>query len=690
MYQSQPRRNNTTNTTTTPAAELRHYYAIRPKLRKYTLGVELTRMEYTLILENGKCTSDKDVIRSYFGVNDDGERIMMSSTEEEKMEDEEATVEELLIRSANQSLLADALAALTGSEEDVVDRHTSDDDFFDDANDEQQHGVEKSMGLILSGPTLCMTSVAETCQFTIDLHSGKVEAICDLAISVPFHGDVSTVQDLLSEEQLQQHGENGVVENGRIVLAKAKISVRFRPGEGVNDFHDEPTVQYVVQSVKSLHAPNSPILRHVAIALAHDQEDPFFQEEQRADVGDATDIRDLFLLNHHLLSDSGLLAVSDHLERLRGAAEAKSTGFRSALRQLDGVTNVSGKLQFLKGTANAGQGSGSGSGFLGLGLALPSAEAIEAAEREAHGAVVGHNDSGFRFPRPDEINNEGHRFPRPNDVNEGNSRPYDDHRVRPTPPPPPPPPHLGHTPQTEQDVTRPQPIIGGLFMSGLSRLAAAATQPSDTRNEGDWAEEGGTGLTPPSSPMANRSMQAPTNDFPTLYRKEEDIKNTSQPQVEGGREVLGLSSQPSASKPLTGPPTQTHLAQESGNGRSEHSGDVDGDDDGWSDDEFDFEENANEDFLEEQQEIGKEEGEKVHTATISPTTFADNEEAVSSSQQGPKSLPSTTISAVIQARIERENKEILESGRLKRWTPLTQDPLVRQRLMEVMINTLRH
>ena len=236
-------------------------------------------------------------------------------------------------------------------------------------------------------------------------------------------------------------------------------------------------------------------------------------------------------------------------------------------------------------------------------------------------------------------------------------------------------------------------------MSGLSRLAAAATQPSDTRNEGDWAEEGGTGLTPPSSPMANRSMQAPTNDFPTLYRKEEDIKNTSQPQVEGGREVLGLSSQPSA-KPLTGPPTQTHLAQESGNGRSEHSGDVDGDDDdGWSDDEFDFEENANEDFLDEQQEIGKEEGEKVHTATISPgeTTFADNEEAVSSSQQGPRSPPSTTknifneeLTAAIQARIERENKEMLESGRLKRWTPLTQDPLVRQRLMEVMINTLRH
>eukprot|EP00985_Skeletonema_marinoi_P017431 scaffold9557_cov85-Skeletonema_marinoi.AAC.1 len=349
MYQTKPRTSNKEENTITPAAELRHYYAIRPKLRKYTLGVELDRMEYTLRLENGSRTSDKDVIRSYFGVDEDGGMVGGGDDGEEEVE---ATVEELLIRSANQSLLADALVALTGSEEDVlVGSSREDDDFFDGDDD----GAEsrRSMGLILSGPLCMMSSVAETCQFTVDLQCGKVEALCDLAISVPFHGDVTAIQELLEYDE--QLGEK-IIGDGRIILARARVSVRFRPGgEGGNE-NDEPTVQYAIQSINALLSPNSPVLRQVAIALAHDQEDPFFQEEQRADVGDATDIRDLFLLNQHLLSDSGLLAVSDQLERLRGAAEAKSTGFRSALRQLDGVTNVSGKLQFLKGTANATRG----------------------------------------------------------------------------------------------------------------------------------------------------------------------------------------------------------------------------------------------------------------------------------------------------------------------------------------------
>jgi len=267
------------------------------------------------------------VIRSYFGVGEDGGTMMGGDEEEEMMVGEEATVEELLIRSANQSLLADALVALTGSEEDVV-VNDDDDDFFN--GDGEEKG---SMGLILSGPTLCMSSVAESCHFTVNLQCGKVEALCDLAISVPFHGDVSTIQELLGDDDEQVVMTN-IIGDGRIILARARVSVRFRPGgEGGND-NDEPTVQYAIQSVNPLLSANSPVLRYVAIALAHDQEDPFFQEEQRADVGDATDIRDLFLLNQHLLSDSGLLAVSDHLERLRGAAEAKSTGFRSALRPM--------------------------------------------------------------------------------------------------------------------------------------------------------------------------------------------------------------------------------------------------------------------------------------------------------------------------------------------------------------------
>ena len=114
------------------------------------------------------------------------------------------TTEELLVRSANQSLLADMLAALTCAE-DEFDRDGRDD-------------VRDSTGLVLSGPALCMTSVAETCRFKIDLRSGFVEALCSLAVSIPHH-----------------ETDDGAASNGRLVLARAKVSVRFRPGEEGGD-----------------------------------------------------------------------------------------------------------------------------------------------------------------------------------------------------------------------------------------------------------------------------------------------------------------------------------------------------------------------------------------------------------------------------------------------------------------------
>ena len=55
----------------------------------------------------------------------------------------------------------------------------------------------------------------------------------------------------------------------------------------------------------------------------------------------AVDAHDQLLLGRHL-AESELLSVvaSDQIDRLRGKARAKTTGFRSALRQLDGVTSV--------------------------------------------------------------------------------------------------------------------------------------------------------------------------------------------------------------------------------------------------------------------------------------------------------------------------------------------------------------
>ena len=111
------------------------------------------------------------------------------------------TTEELLVRSANQSLLADMLTVLTCAE----------DEFDRDGRDDVRDST--------SGSALCMTSVAETCRFKIDLRSGFVEALCLLAVSIPHHKT-----------------NDGAASNGRRVLARAEVLARFHPGgEGGDD-----------------------------------------------------------------------------------------------------------------------------------------------------------------------------------------------------------------------------------------------------------------------------------------------------------------------------------------------------------------------------------------------------------------------------------------------------------------------
>lgn len=255
------------------ASDLKTYYAARPGLRKYTLGVELDRMDYTLVLSNGKVVRDKDVVRSYFGVNNDGGTIEGNGggagAGREDDNGTSITTEELLIRSANQSLLADLLVALTGAEEDILtandkicggydngDGFFSEDEFPNQDADRESH---PSTVLILSGPTLCMTSVAESCQFKVDLQSGFVEAVCSLAISVPYHENNNS--GVAPASSADDDTITIPIANGRLVLARATVSVRFRPGGEGGDSNDEPTVQYAVRSVSPSSRPSRAYFR---------------------------------------------------------------------------------------------------------------------------------------------------------------------------------------------------------------------------------------------------------------------------------------------------------------------------------------------------------------------------------------------------------------------------------------------
>jgi len=188
--------------------------------------VELDRdSDYTLMLKDGTTVVDKDGIRRHFG--DGGDRGG-------GRRDDDREEGELLLRAANQSLLADALAALAG-DEGVLHRRTPPDG-----------KTTTTDRLVLPGPVLSMSCVVERCHYAIDLRGGAVEAICVLAVSVPDR-------------------------DARLVLARGILVVSFRPGSGKDDGGGGGGgLRYEMQMVKAHHHPGSRALYDAAMSLGRD------------------------------------------------------------------------------------------------------------------------------------------------------------------------------------------------------------------------------------------------------------------------------------------------------------------------------------------------------------------------------------------------------------------------------------
>ena len=145
--------------------------------------------------------------------------------------------------------------------------------------------------------------------------------------------------------------------------------------------NNEPMVQYpyTVRSVMPYHDTDLVPRRNATALLARNMDTPPFHHDEHHHhynngVNAAANMHDRFLLSRRL-NNSGFLSavVSDQIDRLHSAARAKTTGFRSTLGPLDGVTKVSSKLQGLS--------------RFDL-LVLPTTGEIEAAEREAEARSV--------------------------------------------------------------------------------------------------------------------------------------------------------------------------------------------------------------------------------------------------------------------------------------------------------------
>ena len=211
-------------------------------------------------------------------------------------------------------------------------------------------------------PSLMVTAVAETCKFELNLVGGDgsnrgVAVMSDLVLSIPF--------------------ADGQGESSRLVLGKVKARVLFVP--------ELQQLEYSIVQSTALISPHDDRLVAAAAALERDLAELGIGG---AAMAQGPHVDRLSRTAHDDLRDQFLATVS-----------TGASGLSSALREFDSVTNVSGKLGWLKAAIPS----------------LPSADVIAQAESEAtsvHGAVsppaTHHRGS---FPRlPTDNTNRGHGF----------------------------------------------------------------------------------------------------------------------------------------------------------------------------------------------------------------------------------------------------------------------------------------
>ncbi len=269
-------------------------------------------------------------------------------------------------------------------------------------------------------------AVAEKCRLVLDMRGMRtLQVECEITISVPSGIGV----------RVQGSGAPTSTPNAKLDLASLRLLVNFSPEPSA------PFIKYQLVSIKPLlniHkdadrekiriASNAMDYNEVMeqIAMMKEHEMAMVQPEFSANV------RDNFL--------NSLIAT-----HTQNTAE----GFKSAWRDIDHVVNVSSKLNLLKKAMPV----------------LPSTDDILSAEYEEEHEHE-HTSGTLKFPRPRDTPPIT-AAPVPNSFQQ---------QVLPPPPPP------NQAMQRESSASSsggpPKPLIGGMLMSGITRLAkAAASHP---------------------------------------------------------------------------------------------------------------------------------------------------------------------------------------------------------------------
>ena len=254
-------------------------------------------------------------------------------------------------------------------------------------------------------------AVATKCRLVLDMRAARSSQVdCTMTISIP---------------------SGRSPPNTKLNLAEVRFMIQFSPEPS------GPYVNYQLLSLKPLidvHADEA-IIRSAAEALdPHHME--AMEEETLPRISD--NLRDNFL-------DSVIFTGT-------------ATGFKSALKEIDGIVNVSKKFSMLK-----------------QHLALPSGDDILHAEQHSYERDADRSTTIMKHESD---------IPRKNPAPTGHAS---------HPPPP----------AARRDPSAPKPIIGGLLMSGISRLAKAASIPEENDTPLLYRRQD---IPPPINPNQNHSQ----------------------------------------------------------------------------------------------------------------------------------------------------------------------------------------
>jgi hypothetical protein len=203
------------NASPTVADEMIEYYRSRPELMEFTLKSELPRMDYEVLVtddENGEDIKLKttDDIRAYF-----------SSLKGNKQGIDEEV--DIILRAANQSLLADPLAMLTGEGD----------------------------GKLVHSGSFHSTLIATDCSFKLDLRikgERRVKINCELAICVPSGTDGVGRTSARSSEDNDNLEDEKAEQSATLELARANLAIQFSPSP--TSTPHGPLVKYTLLDVK--------------------------------------------------------------------------------------------------------------------------------------------------------------------------------------------------------------------------------------------------------------------------------------------------------------------------------------------------------------------------------------------------------------------------------------------------------